>query len=103
MAIYYHIQKEVLPLKTNKTHVIELRSLLSSGVGNLVASWVHRVLLRLIVCFVYFVCFKVLRLSQLVLFKFRFNCLVNNILSCRAVTEYKMMVVRGGGGEGQGV
>ena len=54
---------------------------------------VHRVLFWLIVCFVYFVCFKVLRLSQLVLFKFRFYCPVNNTLSCRSVTEIKKMVV----------
>ena len=90
IAIYYHVQKEVLPLQNNKTHVIELR-----GLGYLVASWVHRVLFRLIVCFV---CFKVLRLSQFVLFKFRFYYPVNNILSCQAVIEYKKMVAVGRGG-----
>ena len=50
IAIYYHVQNEVLPLKNIKTHVIELRGLLSTEVGNLVASWVHRVLFHLIVC-----------------------------------------------------
>ena len=93
IAIYYHVQKEVVPLQNNKTHVIELW-----GLGNLVASWVHRVLFRLIVCFV---CFKVLRLSQFVLVKF--YCPVNNILSCQAVIEYKKIVAGGGGGGKKGV
>ena len=42
-----------------------------------------------------FIRVKVLRLSLLILFKFRFYCPVNNILLCRAVTEYKKMVVVG--------